>query len=348
MCELCEPQVSRRDVIGRLLVGGAALTGATLLGPPTARAAVPVAPGLTIQPRSNWAGEGRQPTGPLAPESVEFLLVHHTASANGADPISTMRGAYAFHTGPEKGWPDVAYNFFIDHNGVTWEGRAGSIAGPIEASATGGSQGFAQLVCLLGDFTEVLPTPAALSSLNQVLAWLADRYEIAVGPTEATSFVSRGSNRWPEGSVVETNTVAGHRDMSQTACPGDTFYPYLVANVPAEVAALLSAGAPPVTTPPTTTSASTASTQPTGAPQTSVEPVTTPLAAPSSSTTSVNSTTSIATGQEQRSSDSGASPLLIAGLAGVTIASGAAWYARRRSPSPSSSEPGIADDHPDG
>ena len=40
------------------------------------------------------------------------------------------------------------------------------------ASATGGSQGFAQLVCLLGDFTAELPTPAAMRSLTLLLAWL--------------------------------------------------------------------------------------------------------------------------------------------------------------------------------
>jgi len=136
MCDLCAPRISRRRLIGGLVAGGAAVSAATLLGPPTALAAVPVAPGLDIEPRSNWAGEGRPPTGPLSGETVQFLLVHHTASANGADPVETMRTAYGFHTSPEKGWPDVAYNFFIDQNGITWEGRAGSIAGPVESPST--------------------------------------------------------------------------------------------------------------------------------------------------------------------------------------------------------------------
>ncbi len=37
-------------------------------------------------------------------------------------------------------------------------GPTGALAGPVDADATGGSQGFAQLVCLVGDFTAVLPT----------------------------------------------------------------------------------------------------------------------------------------------------------------------------------------------
>ena len=176
--------------------------------------------------------------------------MHHTASANGADPIGTMRGVYSFHTSSEKGWPDVAYNFFIDQDGVVYEARTGSFAGPVEASATGGNQGFAQLVCLLGDFTSQNPTDAALASLNSTLAWLADRYSLDTSPDAQTTFTSRGSNRWSEGTVVTASTISGHRDMSQTACPGDTFYPYLVENVQREVHELRAAAGtvPPVTT----------------------------------------------------------------------------------------------------
>ena len=90
-----------------------------------------------------------------------------------------------------------------------------------------GSQGFAQLICLIGDFTSQLPTPAAQASLVKVLAWLADRYDIDIGHGATTSFISRGSQRWPAGTAVSTPTIAGHRDMSYTACPGDAFYPLL-------------------------------------------------------------------------------------------------------------------------
>ncbi len=220
-----------------MLAGG---TLAALAGP--ARSvpvrAAPTEYGISIQPRVSWAGDSRPAVGELGAEDVRFLLVHHTASANGADPIGTMRGVYNFHTSSEKGWPDVAYNFFIDQNGVVYEARTGSLDGPVEASATGGNQGFAQLVCLLGDFTSQNPTDAALASLNSTLAWLADRYGLDTSPGAEATFVSRGSNRWPSGTEVTASIVSGHRDMSQTACPGDTFYPYLVDNVQAEVDAL--------------------------------------------------------------------------------------------------------------
>lgn len=346
MCDLCEPRLSRRRLLGGLLAGGATMGAATLLGPPTALAAVPVAPDLNVQPRSNWAGQGRSPTGPMSGETVQFLLVHHTASANGADPVEVMRSAYEFHTSAEKGWPDVAYNFFIDPNGVTWEGRAGSIAGPVEASATGGSQGFAQLVCLIGDFTDVLPTPAALSALNRTLAWLADRDGVAIGPTATTSFVSRGSNLWPAGTTVETNTIAGHRDMSRTACPGDTFYPYLVDNVANEVAALRSTSAAPTTPPPLPTTTTTPSTTipATTTPPTTSRPTT---AVPATTTTVPATTVDTRASATSDQSDSGLrSPVVVAGLAAVTVAAGAAWYVARRTPEPPPGEP-VTDDEVD-
>ncbi len=233
--------------------------------------AAPTEYGISIQPRASWAGDSRPALGALGAEDVRFLLVHHTASANGADPIGTMRGVYNFHTSPEKGWPDVAYNFFIDQNGVVYEARTGSLDGPVEASATGGNQGFAQLVCLLGDFTSQNPTEAALASLNSTLAWLADRYGLDTSPGAEATFTSRGSNRWPSGTAVTASIVSGHRDMSQTACPGDTFYPYLVDNVQAEVHALRrdagSLPAPPVaTTAPTVASTSVPAPSSTAAP----------------------------------------------------------------------------------
>ena len=72
--------------------------------------------------------------------------------------IDIMRGAYDLHTGPDKGWPDVAYNFFVAPDGSVWEGRAGSLDGPVTADATGGNQGYSQLVCLLGNHVDVPPT----------------------------------------------------------------------------------------------------------------------------------------------------------------------------------------------
>jgi hypothetical protein len=231
-CQSTSGLTRREAIAGALAVGSAIAVGAgaatsveAALGP--AVPAVEVLPGLSIYPRDAW-GANLPPTGLIEAENAQFLLVHHTASSNNyTSAASLIQATYAFHTSAAKGWSDVCYEFFIGRDGDVWEGRAGALTGPVVADATGGSQGFAQLVCLLGDFTSQLPTDAAQASLVNVLAWLADRYFIDISPGATTTFVSRGSQRWSAGTVVTTNTIAGHRDMSFTACPGDAFYPML-------------------------------------------------------------------------------------------------------------------------
>ena len=212
-----------------LAVGNAVstLSAPSALAAPPAVPALEVMPGLSIFPRAAW-GADLPPRGPIYPETPQFLLVHHTASPNGyLNARDVIRSVYGFHTGPEKGWSDVCYQFYVGRDGDVWEGRAGALGGPIEADATGGSQGFAQLVCLLGDFTSVAPSSAALTATAKVLAWLADAYRFDTSPGATTTFVSRGSNRFKAGTVVTTPIIAGHRDMTYTGCPGDAFYPLL-------------------------------------------------------------------------------------------------------------------------
>ena len=230
MCNAC---CSRRELLIRassaLAVAGiVSAFGASAHADLPVVAAVNVAPGLDIFPRAAW-GADLLPKGPIvAPEDVRFLLVHHTASSNtpevGGTP-TTLRKTYGFQTGPAKRWPDVCYEFFVDRDGVVWEGRTGALDGPVVADATGGSQGFAQLVCLIGDFTKVLPTAAQQAGLVRTLAWLADRYAIDTTPGATAAFVSRGSNRYKKGVAVTAKTISGHRDTSKTACPGNKFYP---------------------------------------------------------------------------------------------------------------------------
>jgi hypothetical protein len=170
---------------------------------------------------------------------VKFLLVHHTAGSNRygmKDVESKIREVYSFHTSPAKKWVDVCYNFFIDRFGGVWEGRAGSLNGPVLADATGGSQGFAQLVCLLGNFETDRPPALMMESCAAVLGWLADRYRIPLDQSRTVQFQSRGSNRWKKGVLVEARPISGHRDMSATLCPGKFVYPMLESEMPTRAA----------------------------------------------------------------------------------------------------------------
>jgi len=272
--------LTRRQFLG-------AATGLALVGPGLALPAR----GLTINPRSSW-GADLEPKGPLGVEDVKFLIVHHSASHNGhtgADVPRILRGWFEFHTG-SRGWNDIAYNFVIDSEGGIWEARQGSLDGPVAGDATGGNQGFTQLVCLIGDTNTAAPTAAALQSLVQTLAWLAERYAVSTSPGAEVTFTSRGSNKWPEGTSVTTPTIAGHRDMSQTSCPGSSLYSHVVGSLTAEVEAARGGSPPPTATSPSTTSSPTPSTSST----TTIPPTTTTTIPPSTTTTTTPPSTTTA------------------------------------------------------
>jgi hypothetical protein len=231
----------RRPSRRRVIAGGASLALAALVGGhgTTRRAVasvepVTVAPGLDIVPRDAW-GADLPPTRTIADEDdVRVLLVHHTASSNSWSAINTMRVAYQTHT-RQKGWADVAYNVFVARDGTVYEGRAGSLVRPKTADATGGSQGYSQLVCLLGDYTAELPTAEARASLVKVLAWMAVRSQVPTQRGSTCEFVSQGSNKYPAGTPVVSPTIAPHRQMTFTSCPGNRFAPEVNATLMRDV-----------------------------------------------------------------------------------------------------------------
>lgn len=256
--------ISLRTTRRRLLFGGGVALGASLLSRPSAALAldpVHIGDDLQIVPRSDW-GPDLPVVGTLTEEAlgdVRFLLVHHTASSNDYGPEATvgyLRSFYDLHTG-ENGWADVAYNFFVDRHGVVYEARTGSLHGPVKGDATGGSQGFALLCCFVGDHSVEPPTLAAHTSMIRLLAWLADRYQIETAPGATATFVSRGSNLHPTGTEVSTPTIAGHRDMSQTVCPGDAAYAVVRNNFQAQVTQRRSEVAAAMTTTTSTTTTTT-------------------------------------------------------------------------------------------
>jgi N-acetylmuramoyl-L-alanine amidase len=237
---LLDASISRRRFIlaGLGVVAAASLPRRALA---TSIPALEVAPGLVVARRAAWAN-GLAPKGPLQPEGhVRFLLVHHTAQTNAyaqGDVPAILQGIFAYHTGA-KGWNDVAYNFFVDRYGQVWEGRTGSLDGPVVGDATGGNQGFDQLCCFVGNHQEAPPTAEAVDAMVRLLAWLATRYRVDPSPAARVSFVSRGSNRWPAGTRVTTRTIAGHREMSQTICPGDYAFALLGSEIPTRVASIV-------------------------------------------------------------------------------------------------------------
>lgn len=316
-------EITRRN----LLLGSLGAAGALAPAVQSARTTPSSSPlgAAQVNPRSSWAS-GLDSTGPIPTEDVRFLIVHHTlepgSDYTAAEVPKLLRGIFAFHTGHEKSWPDIAYNFFVDRFGGIWEGRSGSLDGPVAGSATGGNQGFTQLCCFLGDHTVEPPTPEARESMSRLLAGLADRYSVDTSPGATVSFISRGSNRWKVGATVTASTIAAHMDMSQTECPGAACEPLVRGAIPERVRSLRATAAPAIasTTVPTPSSTQTSSST-TTVPLTSSTVPSDPTSTPSSSELPTPVAAAAPTETESPDSGDGVSPvaLLGVGVAGAAL-----------------------------
>lgn len=180
--------------------------------------------------RAAWGADEGMRRGPpeFAPPSK--LIVHHTVTPNDdPDPASTVRAIYAYHT-QQHGWNDIGYNFLVDAAGRVYEGRYarayapgetptgedGESRGVVGAHARGFNPGSVG-VAVLGDFSGGgQPTGAAVDALVGVLAWKADRH--GIDPHGADAYTRS------DGSQVAFPNLSGHRDVGQTACPGDRLY----------------------------------------------------------------------------------------------------------------------------
>lgn len=163
-------------------------------------------------------------------EPVQQLFVHHTAGSNFDDrPKATMRAIYWYHV-VRQGWCDVGYNFVVSDDGRIFEGRwardyaswethdseTRSGRAVVGAHVSGYNSG-AVGISVMGNYSQVRPSPAVRRSLAELIAWEVDRHDLGVrGRHVYKNPVTGAARRLP--------WVAGHRDAGSTDCPGDLLY----------------------------------------------------------------------------------------------------------------------------
>ena len=185
---------------------------ARLAGAPTA-----------ILPRAVWAGAACDPRREPSFGTVQLAFVHHTAGANEylpGDSAAIVRAICLYHRNVNR-WHDLGYNFVIDRYGQVFEGRAGGIDQAVIGAQAEGYNSVSTGIALLGTYSAVAPSEAALGALARLIAW---KLTLHGAPTDGqVTVLSRGgsSNRYPARTPVLFERVAGHRDGDATACPGD-------------------------------------------------------------------------------------------------------------------------------
>ncbi|MGE5617363.1 MAG: peptidoglycan recognition protein [Candidatus Woesearchaeota archaeon] len=200
--------------------------------------------------RRGWAGGAAQPRHLPEYGHIKLAFVHHTVNPNGYGPGAVpamLRAIFDYHV-HVRGWWDIGYNFIVDAYGRVWEGRAGGVDMAVVGAQAGAYNTESTGVAMLGDFMNVVPSPAAMQALEQLLAWklslhgvpATGRTTVIVDPKDAYY------TRFRPGAHVSLPRIAGHRDGDLTDCPGNALYASLqsvrskvsqLAGTPAQVTA---------------------------------------------------------------------------------------------------------------
>lgn len=162
---------------------------------------------MEIVARSRWGADPPRARYLIAPHgATEGVFVHYTSSPydtadDHAKCPGRVKGIQDFHQGPSRGWSDIAYSFLVCQHGVVFEGRGFGVQG----AHTLGYNSRAHAVCFLGG--DVKGRDDVTGRGRAALGWIVR--EILA--------------RYPEGN----GKVRGHRDVNQTACPGDELYAWV-------------------------------------------------------------------------------------------------------------------------
>lgn len=174
-----------------------------------------------IIPRSGWGaneslrfedGDPRKPQ-LWTPEyqTPEKFIIHHTVTENDPPNVKAMvRSVYYYHA-ITRGWGDIGYNFLVDWDGRVYEGRFGgpNVVAGHALQYNRGSIG----VALLGNFDVIEPPEAMIESVIRLFNTRASH----IDPTQAADFID----------LEKLANVCGHRDVSDTSCPGEDAYPLI-------------------------------------------------------------------------------------------------------------------------
>jgi uncharacterized protein with LGFP repeats len=180
-----------------------------------------------VYSRAQWgADESIRDWDPEYASTLKAATIHHTADSNNytADDVpAIMRATYAYHT-LTRGWGDIGYNVIVDRFGRRFEGRYGGLASTVIGAHAGGFNTSTFGVSMLGNFEEVPVPQATVDAVSEIVAWKFRLF--GIDPLGTTTLSSGGgsSTFYAAGTQVTLPTIFGHRDVSNTLCPGQYGY----------------------------------------------------------------------------------------------------------------------------
>jgi N-acetylmuramoyl-L-alanine amidase-like protein len=159
----------------------------------------PAAASAALLCRDAWGARPARPGG--RPHTITRMTLHHEAVVLGDNRNAPghLRQDQHYHQ-DQLGWVDIAYHVGVDRDGNIYQLRTPEIAGD---TATDYDTTGHFLVLCEGDFDKEVVSEAQLHGAALAFAWATQTFHIAA------------------------DTLAGHRDLAQTSCPGANLYAHI-------------------------------------------------------------------------------------------------------------------------
>ncbi len=164
--------------------------------PPAPAPAEPGAPQMVVKPAmqelvDKLAKNPNSSYNSRTLDKITHMAVHHSAAPANIPP---ERIAQYHVTNPTHQWPGIGYHYYIGPDGTIYHTQDLALSSYHVYKNNDYTVG----VCVAGDFTDVVPTPAQLDAAARLIAWLMQELRIPLG------------NVW------------GHKEfpLNVTACPG--------------------------------------------------------------------------------------------------------------------------------
>ncbi|XP_056006494.1 peptidoglycan-recognition protein SC2-like isoform X2 [Ostrea edulis] len=157
--------------------------------------------GVKIYSRKSW--EARAPKQFQSfQKPASFFFIHHTDGSlcyEFHSCVTTLKEIQHFHM-DTRGWDDIGYSFLVGQDGNIYEGRGWDHVGAhtLHYNTSGYAASF------MGNFMTHPPNDASLTAVKKLID-----YGIS------------------QGYIAATYKLYGHRDVGNTACPGDALYPII-------------------------------------------------------------------------------------------------------------------------
>lgn len=130
-------------------------------------------------------------------EGTGAVVIHHAGLTKDVD--IDVPSIHDMHL--RNGWAGIGYHFVVHKDGFIEQARPLEYVG---AHAYKNNQ-YTVGICMTGNYDIGYPPPEQILAVEELTAAIFQKYKIK----------------------PEEYTIFGHRDLNDTKCPGDNFYPYL-------------------------------------------------------------------------------------------------------------------------